>query len=87
MNDALRLEGIRKRFGVTVALDGVDLAVRSGSVHALLGENGAGKSTLMQVAARLLRPDAGTVTSGGRVSVRRARDDPPRERGVVVRSR
>lgn len=69
MNDALRLEGIRKRFGVTVALDGVDLAVRSGSVHALLGENGAGKSTLMQVAARLLRPDAGTVTSGGRLGM------------------
>lgn len=66
MSDALRLEGIRKRFGATIALDGVDLLVRPGTVHALLGENGAGKSTLMQVAVGLLRPDAGTVTAAGR---------------------
>lgn len=69
MNSSLRLEGIRKRFGATVALDGVDLVVRPGSVHALLGENGAGKSTLMQVAAGLLRPDAGTVTALGRLGM------------------
>lgn len=69
MSAALRLEGIRKRFGATVALDGVDLVVRPGSVHALLGENGAGKSTLMQVAVGLLRPDTGTITSGGRMGM------------------
>ena len=69
MSEALRLEGIRKRFGATVALDGVDLVVRPGSVHALLGENGAGKSTLMQVAVGLLRPDAGAVTTAGRLGM------------------
>ncbi|HTK56560.1 MAG TPA: ATP-binding cassette domain-containing protein, partial [Gemmatimonadales bacterium] len=69
MSEALRLEGIRKRFGATVALDGVDLVVRPGSVHALLGENGAGKSTLMQVAVGLLRPDAGAVTTTGRLGM------------------
>lgn len=69
MRAALRLQGIRKRFGATIALDGVDLVVRPGSVHALLGENGAGKSTLMQVAVGLLRPDAGTVTAAGRLGM------------------
>jgi ribose transport system ATP-binding protein len=45
----LRLRGIRKRFGATAALDGVDFDVSSGEVHALIGENGAGKSTLMNI--------------------------------------
>lgn len=69
MRDALRLEGIQKRFGATVALDGVDLVVRPGSVHALLGENGAGKSTLMQIAVGLVRPESGIVTAGGRLGM------------------
>ena len=57
--------GIAKRYGATVALDGVDLAVRAGEVHALLGENGAGKSTLMGVLAGAVRADRGEMTLDG----------------------
>jgi ABC-type uncharacterized transport system ATPase subunit len=62
---ALELRGITKHFGEVAALTGVDLAVRRGTVHALLGENGAGKSTLMRVAMGLVAPDAGTVSIFG----------------------
>ena len=58
---ALELRGILKRFGNVVALDGVDLVVERGTVHALLGENGAGKSTLVRIAYGLLHADAGSV--------------------------
>jgi ribose transport system ATP-binding protein len=57
--------GIRKAFGATVALDGVDLAVRAGEVCALVGQNGAGKSTLMGVLSGALEPDAGTMSIDG----------------------
>ncbi|MFL5606871.1 MAG: sugar ABC transporter ATP-binding protein [Gemmatimonadaceae bacterium] len=60
-NGVLRLSGISKRYGATIALDGVDLSVRGGEVHAVLGENGAGKSTLMGVLAGAVRPDRGTM--------------------------
>jgi ribose transport system ATP-binding protein len=56
---ALRMEGVRKEFGATIALGGVDLEVRGGEVHALIGENGAGKSTLMKILAGAHKPDAG----------------------------
>jgi ribose transport system ATP-binding protein len=62
----LRVEGVAKRYGATVALDGVDLAVRAGEVHALIGENGAGKSTLMNVLAGAVRADRGALSLGGR---------------------
>jgi ribose transport system ATP-binding protein len=62
----LRLSGIHKRFGATRALDGVDLAVAPGEVHALVGENGAGKSTLMKVLSGVHPPDAGTLELDGR---------------------
>ncbi len=62
----LRMTGISKRFGVTPALDGVDLSVHEGEVHALVGENGAGKSTLMKVLSGAIQPDAGSITLDGR---------------------
>jgi ribose transport system ATP-binding protein len=58
---ALTLSNIHKSFGPTIALDGVNLELRKGEVHALIGENGAGKSTLMNVVAGSLRPDDGTM--------------------------
>ncbi len=57
--------GIKKSFGDHLVLDGVDLAVRAGTVFALLGRNGAGKSTLVRILATLVRPDAGTATIAG----------------------
>jgi ribose transport system ATP-binding protein len=63
---ALKLSNIRKAFGPTVALDGVDLELRPGEVHALIGENGAGKSTLMNVIAGALKPDEGRMEFDGR---------------------
>ncbi|WNO75544.1 sugar ABC transporter ATP-binding protein [Streptomyces sp. AM8-1-1] len=62
---AVHAEGIVKRFGPTVALDGVRLTVAPGESHALVGRNGAGKSTLVSVLTGLHRPDAGTVTFDG----------------------
>ena len=59
------MRGVRKAFGGTVALDGVDLAVRSGEVCALVGQNGAGKSTLMSILAGATIPDAGVMTLHG----------------------
>jgi ribose transport system ATP-binding protein len=59
------MRGVRKAFGGTVALDGVDLAVRAGEVCALVGQNGAGKSTLMSVLAGATVPDGGTMQLNG----------------------
>src|SRR5213083_245066 len=56
---AVRVDGVRKSFGATAALAGVDLIVPEGTVFGLLGPNGAGKTTLVRVLATLLTPDAG----------------------------
>lgn len=62
---ALLLRGISKSYGPVVACDAVDLAVRQGEIHALLGENGAGKSTLMKILLGLVHRDAGTIVYNG----------------------
>jgi len=59
------MRGIRKTFGATMALGGVDLTVQSGEIHALVGENGAGKSTLMKVLSGAVIPDEGTLFLDG----------------------
>jgi ribose transport system ATP-binding protein len=61
----LRMANIHKRFGSTHALRGVDLEVRLGEVHALVGENGAGKSTLMKILSGAEHPDAGHMSLDG----------------------
>jgi ABC-2 type transport system ATP-binding protein len=62
---AIQVHGLRKAFGKTVVLDGIDLDVPLGSVFALLGPNGAGKTTTIHILSTLLQPDAGEVTVGG----------------------
>jgi ribose transport system ATP-binding protein len=59
------MRGIRKSFGGTIAVDGIDLEVASGEVCALVGQNGAGKSTLMAILAGALQPDAGEMALDG----------------------
>jgi general nucleoside transport system ATP-binding protein len=62
---AIQLTDIVKRFPGVVANDGVNLTVRRGSVHAIVGENGAGKSTLMKTLYGAHKPEEGTITVGG----------------------
>jgi general nucleoside transport system ATP-binding protein len=61
----VELRAIRKSFGDLVVIDGVDLTLRPGEVHALLGENGAGKTTLMRILYGLTRPDGGRILVDG----------------------
>ena len=63
---AVRLSGITKAYPGVLANDRIDLEVRGGEVHCLLGENGAGKSTLMGILSGMVAPDAGTISVGGR---------------------
>jgi oleandomycin transport system ATP-binding protein len=72
MTNAIVAEGLVKHYGSTIALDGVDLAVRTGSVLGVLGPNGAGKTTTVRILGTLLRPDAGRATVGGYDVVRQA---------------
>src|SRR3954451_11127906 len=75
---AVELRGITKAFPGVLANDDVDLVVRAGEVHCLLGENGAGKSTLMGILSGMVEPDLGRVAvRGSEVTIdspRRARE-------------
>jgi ABC-2 type transport system ATP-binding protein len=59
---AIEISGLRKQFGNTAALDGLDLTVQAGEVHGFLGPNGAGKSTTIRILLGLMRADGGSVT-------------------------
>jgi ABC-type multidrug transport system ATPase subunit len=65
------VDDVRRRYGSTIALDGVSLSVQSGEIHALLGRNGAGKTTLIRLLSGLVQPSAGTCRLAG-VDVRGA---------------
>ena len=60
-----QMTGISKRYGGVRALEGVDLTVRAGRIHAVLGENGAGKSSLIKCMAGVVQPDSGTLALDG----------------------
>lgn len=76
----LRIEGLRKTFGDTVALAGADLAVAEGELVAVLGPSGCGKTTLLRCVAGFERPDGGSITVAGR----RIEHLPPQARRVGV---
>jgi oleandomycin transport system ATP-binding protein len=79
MSAIIEATGLRKRFGTTQALDGVDLHAEQGTVLGVLGPNGAGKTTAVRILATLLQPDAGTARVAGHDVVRA----PQRVREVV----
>jgi rhamnose transport system ATP-binding protein len=71
----LETRAVSKRFGGTLALDGVSVSIERGTVHALVGENGAGKTTLGRVLAGAVRPDGGTVAlRGEEIAIRTPRE-------------
>jgi ABC-2 type transport system ATP-binding protein len=74
MGDVIEAEGLVKRYGSVVALDGLDLRVPEGTVTGLLGPNGAGKTTAVRVFTTLIKPDEGMARVGGLDVVRQARD-------------
>jgi ABC-2 type transport system ATP-binding protein len=79
MTATIEASGLRKRYGKTLALDGLDLVAPQGQVTALLGPNGAGKTTFVRTVATLLRADEGTLTVAGHD----ARRDPAAVRRVI----
>lgn len=79
----IEMSGIVKRFGAAVVLEGVDLTIRAGEVHALMGENGAGKSTLLKILAGDLRPDGGSIAYSGVATELRTVQD-ARDAGIAI---
>src|SRR5213594_4275755 len=72
MSDAVLAEGLTKRYGSVVALDGVDLRVPTATVLGLLGPNGAGKTTAVRILTTIIRPDDGNAQVLGYDVVREA---------------
>lgn len=79
MGSTIEAHGVRKRYGKTIALDGLDLTAEPGEVLAVLGPNGAGKTTFVRAVATLIRPDGGKL----RVAGHDVRRDPAAVRRVV----
>ena len=80
----LWMRGIHKHFPGVHALRGVDLEVRRGEVHALVGENGAGKSTLMHLLAGVYQPDAGGIDFDGHEGIRIATEHAAQKLGIAI---
>ena len=86
----LELEGLRKRYGDRVALDGVTFSVRPGELYGFVGTNGAGKTTTMRITLGVLEPDAGSVRFQGKPvdsAIRRTFGYMPEERGLYPKMR
>ena len=77
MTEAIAVSGLRKSYGKTVALDGLDLSVAEGEVHGFLGPNGAGKTTTIRILLGLLRADGGTARLLGERSLARGHGAAP----------
>ena len=86
MTNAIEVRALRKSFGSTQALDGLDLFVRTGEVHAFLGPNGAGKTTTIRILLGLLRNDGGEASLLGGDPWRNA-VPPARQAGLRARRR
>src|SRR4051812_12445152 len=85
MNPALRLSGVRKRFGQTMAVQDLDLSVPAGALYGVIGPNGAGKTTTIRMIMSILFPDTGELSVLGSASALDAKDRIgylPEERGV-----
>lgn len=82
MSSRLTTRGLVKRFGSTLALDGVDLDVEDGAILAVLGPSGCGKTTLLRLIAGFLAPDEGTVAIDGAVVADKFRSVPTRRRDI-----
>ncbi len=80
----LKMTGICKDFPGVCALDGMQLEVRAGEVHAVVGENGAGKSTLMHILAGVYQPDAGRIDFAGHDDVRIADEQAAQRMGIAI---